>query len=100
MYDILHTYTGYGPPPKGGNAYMQSPGDSAIGTALPSGMASGIQSGVQTSAHSEVGPGDLQQLEDEDIKPPIQPQQPQPPPQPQQQQQQQSFGKRECGCEC
>jgi hypothetical protein len=44
-------------------------------------MVSGVQSGVQTKAHSDVAPGDLEQLDSDEIPPQQQPQQ------------QQSFGK-------
>ncbi|CAI8003909.1 Catenin beta-1, partial [Geodia barretti] len=72
-----HHYHGYGP--KGGGPYM-SPGDSAIGSGVSSGLVSGVQSGVQTKAHSDVAPGDLEQLDSDEIPPQQQPQQ------------QQSFG--------
>ena len=74
----LCTTAGYGP--KGGGPYM-SPGDSAIGSGVSSGMVSGVQSGGQNKAHSDVAPGDLEQLDSDEIPPQQQPQQ------------QQSFGK-------
>ena len=61
-----HTYTHTGP--KSSNPYM-SPGDSGV----QSGVASGAQSGVQTKAHSEVAPGDLEQLDGDDGAPNQQP---------------------------
>jgi hypothetical protein len=54
--------------PKSSNPYM-SPGDSGV----QSGVASGAQSGVQTKAHSEVAPGDLEQLDGDDGAPNQQP---------------------------
>ena len=67
-----------------------SPGDSAIGSGVSSGIVSGVQSsihsGAQTKAHSEVAPGDLEQIDDDSTPPSQQQTQPQPP------QQQQSFG--------
>lgn len=59
----LHAHVGYNHP----KSYL-SPGDSGIGSGIPSAM----QSGMQTSAPSEVAPGDLEQLDGEE-GPPQQP---------------------------